>query len=496
MGEKSKSGRHLKGLTREQFEELLRISRLLNASAYEESLMEQALDWVIGVVNAERGLCAKFHPETDTFSVIAARNVEGESLDTLSGFSSGVMRQVVAQKKPLLFHDAQGDPRLSQFQSIQLHRITSIIGVPLLHNNALWGVLLVDSRANRKEFTEENLIFLNFFSNLVSLALDKIISFEALEDENRVLRRTLQAAQHIPEMVGSSPPMQALARLINKVAQTDATVLLLGESGTGKDLVAQAIHTVSPRKGKPYLAQFCGSIPENLLESELFGYKKGAFTGAGADKKGLLEIADGGTFFLDEIGDISMALQAKLLRILENKEFTRLGDTQSKRIDVRIIAATNKDLQRLVKDGSFREDLYYRLCVFPLALPPLRERREDIADLARYFIHQREQKKLSLHPDALKKLEGYEWPGNVRQLLNVIQRALILCEGDAILPEHIMLSDEQQSGRFGGTLVDFERMLLQKRLKEFNGNRTLTAQSLGVSVRWVQLKLKEIGGGT
>jgi Nif-specific regulatory protein len=483
---------HIKTLTRGQFEELLRISELFNATTYEGSLMEDALDWVIGVVNAERGLCVKYLPETADFSIVAARNVKGESLDTLSDFSAGVLHRVIEEKKPSLFHDAKGDPRISQFESIQNQRITSVIGVPVLRDNSVWGVILVDTRSNRREFTEDNLIFLQFFSNVVSLALDRITRFEALENENRVLRNTLQSTQQIPEIIGTSPPMQLLLKMIHRVAQSDATVLLLGESGTGKDLVARAIHSVSPRRDMPYMAQFCGSIPDTLLESELFGYKKGAFTGANSDKKGLLEIADGGTFFLDEIADISMALQTKLLRVLENREFTPLGDTRSRKVDVRVIAATNKDLQKLVKDGVFREDLYYRLFVFPLSLPPLRDRREDIFLLADHFIRHREKKNAVLHPAALKKLELYAWPGNVRQLLNVIQRALILCDGGTIGEEHVMFGEESTVAQFNGTLEDFEILLLQKRLKEFNGNRTLTAQSLGVSVRWVQLKLKEL----
>jgi Nif-specific regulatory protein len=494
MGTKQPTVQHIKTLTRAQFEELLRISELFNATTYEGSLMEDALDWVIGVVNAERGLCVKYLPETTAFSIVAARNVKGESLDTLTDFSTGVLHRIIEEKKPLLFHDAKGDPRLSQFDSIQIQRITSVIGVPILRDSAVWGVILVDTRSNRREFTEDNLIFLQFFSNVLSLALDRIIRFEALENENRLLRNTLQASQEIPELIGTSPPMQILLKMIHRVAQSDATVLLLGESGTGKDLVARAIHSVSPRRDKPYMAQFCGSIPDTLLESELFGYKKGAFTGASSDKKGLLEIAEGGTFFLDEIADISMALQTKLLRVLENREFTPLGDTQSRKVDARIIAATNKDIQQLVKDGAFREDLYYRLFVFPLTLPPLRERREDIPLLADHFIRHRENKNVALHPAALKKLEQYSWPGNVRQLLNVIQRALILCDGGTIREEHVMFGEEAGVGQFNGTLEDFEMMLLQKRLKEFNGNRTLTAQSLGVSVRWVQLKLKELGG--
>ncbi|MDP2038809.1 MAG: sigma-54 dependent transcriptional regulator, partial [Ignavibacteria bacterium] len=259
------------------------------------------------------------------------------------------------------------------------------------------------------------------------------------------------------------------------------------------EVTAKAIHQLSKRKDKPFLAQFCGSIPDNLLESELFGYKKGAFTGANADKQGLLEAADGGTFFLDEIADISPALQAKLLRVLENREIIRLGDVKVKKIDVRILAATNKDLQQLVKEGAFREDLFYRLNVFPIKMPPLRERREDIPILAHHLIQRIAKKQMAIESAAVKKLEGYFWPGNIRQLMNVIQRAIILCDADKIVTDNIILEDEKSLENFNGTLGEFEVLLLKKRLEQFNGNRTLTAKSLDVSVRWIQLKLKELG---
>ncbi|MBU2446714.1 MAG: sigma 54-interacting transcriptional regulator, partial [Bacteroidetes bacterium] len=378
--------------------------------------------------------------------------------------------------------------------SVQIHNIKSVLGVPILRDDNVWGVILADSRINRKEFTEENLIFLDFFSNLVSLALEKIADIEKLQDENLVLRNQLQSFQSIPTLIGNSSVMKNLVSLIHKVASTDAAVLLLGESGTGKELVALAIHNLSSRKDKPYLAQFCGSIPDTLLESELFGYKKGAFTGATSDKKGLFEVAEQGTFFLDEIADISSALQAKLLRVLQNKEIIRLGDTQTIKINVRIIAATNQDLKELVNEGNFREDLFYRLNVFPIIIPPLRERKGDISLLSNYFMKKFSNDSVKLLPEAIKKLENYYWPGNVRQLENVLQRALILCDSKKVTSEHIVIEEDQSLTNFKGTLEDFQILLLNKRLKQFEDNRTLTAKSLGVSVRWVQMKLKEMEG--
>ncbi len=480
-------------IDKEQFETLYQISQTLNSAVYQDSLISDTLDLIIKVINAERGLFLKYSEDTKNYIIIAARNVKQEDIKDLSAFSSGIIQKVIDRKEPCLYHDVQNDPNISQFKSIQIHNIKSILGVPIIRDNKVWGVILVDSQLQRKEFTDQNLLFLDFFSNMVSLSLDKITNIEKLSDENSILRNQLQFVKQIPELIGESQSMQRMISLIHKVAATDASVLLLGESGTGKELVARAIHNISARNHLPYLAQFCGSIPDTLLESELFGYKRGAFTGANTDKKGLFEVANKGTFFLDEIADISIALQAKLLRVLQNKEIIRLGDTNVIKVDVRIIAATNKDLHQLTKEEKFREDLFYRLNVFPIKIPPLRERRGDIPLLVDHFIKKYLGKKIYLDPDAMKMLESYTWPGNVRQLENVIQRALILCGDDKLLPEHVIIEDDGDKLTFNGTLKDFEKVILKKRLEEYNGNRTLVAKSLGVSVRWVQLKIKEIG---
>lgn len=482
----------LADLRKEQFSALYQISQLLNSAVYQDSLIADALDLVIKVINAERGLFVKYNDSDGQFSIIAARHFEHKNISNLSEFSSGILNQVITKKRPCLYHDVQGDPTVSQFDSVQIHRIKSVIGVPIILQDSLWGVILVDSQQNRKDFTEESLKFLEFFANLVSLALDRLDVMEALQDENQILRNQVEAAQQIPDMIGDSSAMRKAADLIHRVAKTDATVLLLGESGTGKDLAAKAIHKLSRRKDKPFLAQFCGSIPDTLLESELFGYKKGAFTGASTDKKGLFEVASGGTFFLDEIGDISMALQAKLLRVLQNQEIIRLGDTQPKKVNVRIITATNKDLKKLSNEDKFRQDLFYRLNVFPITMPPLGELKSDIARLSEHFIKKYCDREITILPSTLSKLEKYTWPGNVRQLENVLQRALILCDDGKLHPNHIILEEGDEIEKFDGTLKDFEKVMLMRRLKEYDGNRTRAAKSLGVSVRWVQLKLKEI----
>jgi Nif-specific regulatory protein len=483
---------YIKNLTKNQFEALLSISQLLNRDVYEDEIISDMLDWVLHVINAERVVFARYEKEKDDFILIAATNVNKEVVNSLSDFSGGILKQVTIRKQPVLFHDVQNDEGISQFESVLIKQIRSVIGVPLIKNDEVWGVILADSQSDRREFTDSNLIFLNFIANLVSLALDRVSKIRLLKEDNILLKHQIEEFVTVPDMIGSSKAIKDLSKLIHRLASSDATVLLLGESGTGKDLAANAIHKLSLRRQNPFLAQFCGSIPDSLLESELFGYKKGAFTGATSDKKGLLEASDNGTFFLDEIADISTALQAKLLRVLENKEIIRIGDTQVRKINIRIITATNKNLQQLVKDGIFREDLFYRLNVFPIRIPPLRERKEDIPLLARYFIEKLGGKEIKLGRFALLKLEKYHWPGNIRQLMNVIQRALILCDGDRIEEEHIIIEDDNSSLNSNGTLEDFIKQLLLKRLEEHNGNRTQAAESLGVSVRWVQLKLKEM----
>jgi Nif-specific regulatory protein len=484
---------HIKNLSKDEFESLYEFTQILNSATRQDLLIEDAIDIVINVINAERGLFVKYDETNNTFSIISARKISNETITDLHEFSSGILQKVISEKKPLLYHDVMGDPHLSQFESVQIQRIKSVIGVPIIRDTKVWGVIVADSQLDRREFTDENLLFLSFFSNLVSLALDRIIKLEELEKENQILTNRLQSYFEIPDMIGESPVMRNLSQILYKVALTDATVLITGESGTGKEIAAKAIHDLSKRKDKPFLAQFCGSIPDNLLESELFGYKKGAFTGANQDKQGLLEAADGGTFFLDEIADISIALQAKLLRVLENREIIRLGDVKVRKINVRIITATNKDLHALVKEGLFREDLFYRLNVFPIHIPPLRERRSDIPLLVHSFIKKFSERNMAIDPAAIKKLENYYWPGNIRQLINVIHRALILCDGDKLTADHIILEDSTVTESFKGTLREYEILLLKKRLEEFNSNRTLTAKSLDVSVRWIQLKLKELG---
>jgi len=291
--------------------------------------------------------------------------------------------------------------------------------------------------------------------------------------------------------------MRKIVQLAGNLAASDITVLITGESGTGKELLARYIHRASKRKNKPFVAVNCAAIPDTLLESELFGHEKGAFTGALDRKKGKLEIADGGTILLDEIGEMSILLQAKLLRVLQEREIDRVGGKEPVRVDVRVIATTNRDLAEECAEGRFREDLFYRLNVFPITVPPLRERPEDIAALTDFFIERFSgpagKDLTGCTPDAAELLKKMPWRGNVRELENVIQRAVFLCSGPAVDTGDLMLDEKMVEKAANGKLKDMEREMILKTLKEVNGNRSRAAKLLGVSVRTVRNKLNEYG---
>jgi DNA-binding NtrC family response regulator len=318
--------------------------------------------------------------------------------------------------------------------------------------------------------------------------------------ENVLLREELEASFGSDVIIGQSKSMKQIEDLARKVGPTDSTVLITGESGTGKELIARAIHYCSERKDKPFVTVDCGSLVESLFESELFGHVKGSFTGATATKYGRFELANGGTLFFDEIGNVSLSIQTKLLRVLQEREVTKVGSSQVIKVDVRIIAATNKDLQETVKAGTFREDLFYRLSVVPVTLPPLRERRGDIPLLANYFLAKYNKKRgksiKAISDQAIKALVEYDWPGNVRELENAIERAVVLTEDDMIKPSDLLYygltvqtpskSDASQAQR----LLDVEKEHIVKTLKMFNGHKGKTADSLGIDRKTLRLKLR------
>ncbi|MBE0428422.1 MAG: sigma-54-dependent Fis family transcriptional regulator [Thermoleophilia bacterium] len=323
----------------------------------------------------------------------------------------------------------------------------------------------------------------------LKLAVEKALKLSCLERQVDFLREELGRDYDTSGVIGESAQMQEVLATVRRVAATDATVMIYGESGTGKELIARAIHNGSPRARGPFVQLSCAALPETLLESELFGYEKGAFTGATGSKPGRFELADGGSLFLDEIGDISPAVQVKLLRVLETMTFERLGSNQTVSVDVRLIGATNRDLPRLISEGGFREDLYYRLNVIPVCMPPLRDRPGDIKLLAKHFLARHAPGK-DLSPEALRHLEDYRWPGNVRELINTIERAGILSPGPVIgpgdLPAEVRAGTSPAAGGFelppeGVTLEQVEKELIEQALARTGGNRTKAAGLLGIS---------------
>ena len=333
--------------------------------------------------------------------------------------------------------------------------------------------------------------------------IDKALAERALRRENENLREQLRDRYGLPGLIAQSPAMHGVFDLVERVAPTGATVLILGESGTGKEVIAKAVHHASPRAARPFVAVNCGAVPETLLESELFGFTRGAFTGAVASKLGLFEEADGGTLFLDEIAEMPAALQVKLLRTLQSGEIRRLGATQATTIDVRVIAATNRDLAPMIAEGSFREDLFYRLNVIQIVLPPLRERREDIPALAEHFMARSAAKldrDVRLSPEALERLLRYPWPGNVRELENAIERAVILARGESVAPEdlppHVAAAlhlGPSPTLPKQTTLADAERDHILQTLERFGRNHSAAAEALGIGRTTLWRKLKEYG---
>jgi two-component system response regulator HydG len=325
----------------------------------------------------------------------------------------------------------------------------------------------------------------------------------ALIAQNRALQQRLDDLLRQGHIIGVSPAFRRMMTLVDQVANSSATVLIQGESGTGKELVAGAIHERSARKKGPFVAVNCAALPETLLESELFGYERGAFTGAAGRKEGRFELADGGTLFLDEVADLSPITQPKILRVLQEGEFERVGGTRTLRVDVRIVAATNQDLATLVREKRFREDLYYRLDVITITAPALRERREDIAVLAQHFLRvyaaKNNRKLEGFSEEALRRLEGYSWPGNVRELENVVERAVVLARGATVeladLPESVAGATPLPEGvftiRVGTPLAEVEQRLLEQTLRLTKGNKTLTAKILGIDPKTVFRKLKQ-----
>ena len=422
----------------------------------------------------------------------------------------GVTGAVAESGAPAVVPKVSGEPRFLHRAADRAQRTeeTTFLCVPIVLDGATAGTLGIELVWHPDREPERWIKALRIAAGMISQALriQRLIDLERrkLVEENTQLRQELQERYEFTHLIGTSGPMRRVFEQIAQVVGTGATVLIRGESGTGKELIAHALHHHSPRAGKPFVRVNCAALPETLVESELFGYERGAFTGAQARRKGRFELADGGTLFLDEIGELSPSTQAKLLRVIQEREFERLGGTATIPVDVRLITATNKNLESALGDGSFREDLYYRLNVFAICVPPLRERKSDVLLLADHFLekyarlHGRSIKRIST--PAIDMLVSYHWPGNVRELENTIERAVLVADGDVIHGHH--LSPILQTAEASGTVVSgslaeaveaFESNLIQDALKTTRGNRARAARLLSSTERIINYKIRRYG---
>ncbi len=415
----------------------------------------------------------------------------------------GVAGWVLRENRPAVIPDVSKDDRFFKGLDLQENFVTrSMICLPLQVRKGLLGILYALNKMEG-EFTQKEARLLEILSGTIAISIENARLYGELkhyagflERENRMLKSDAQERFNLQGIIGSSPAMRKVFTLLDKVMETTTSVLIQGETGTGKELIARVIHYNSPLKDKPFVAENCGALNENLLESELFGHVKGAFTGAIADKKGLFELANGGTVFLDEVGDMSPAMQVKLLRVLQEGQLRPVGGSEQIKVDVRFIASTNQNIEEQVRKGNFREDLFYRISVFPITLPPLREKKEDIPLLADHFLKQFARKlkmpAAKLTPRALRLLSRYDWPGNVRELENEAERALTMAGrkseiGEKYLSEKIRPISEKNiaKNRNKGTLKEIteriERQIVLETLQNTRGNRSGAARLLGLT---------------
>jgi Nif-specific regulatory protein len=418
------------------FVTLFQISKIVNSILNLNELLERVMDLVLEAIRVERGLILLVNEDSGELEVKVARNISKATIEDATAISKTVLEDVIHGGKPLISVNALEDQRLRERRSIVDFGIAMVLCLPLTVKEKIIGAVYIDNSIATLPFDEQDVNFLMSFTNLFAIAIENSRLYEKLHQENIYLRQQVRGKYSYEKILGRGPRMMELFRRLDSVVTSSANVLITGESGTGKELIAQAIHYNGSRKDKRFVAIDCGAIPENLIESELFGFKKGAFTGAMVDKKGLFEEADGGTIFLDEITNTSRTLQAKLLRVIQEREIRRVGDSVDRRVDVRLIAATNRDLRQMVQSGEFREDLFYRLNVLNLNIPPLRERREDIPLLINHLIKELVQQNpgmpRTISRDATRMLMRYDFPGNVRELENLVESAYYMAQSNEI----------------------------------------------------------------
>ncbi|MBN2103035.1 sigma 54-interacting transcriptional regulator [bacterium] len=411
-------------------------------------LLTVAMDMAIEISGAERGWIILCNEANQDIRFQTARNLQKTDIENPEFETSRtIIDKVRAQGKPVCLQNALDDSAFKESKSIESLKVLSVICLPLIRDNRIFGVVYLDNRKITGVFKPDIFDFIQEFTNFVATAAFSALERQELQNQISDLEKELRGKYRFDHIIGQHPKILEILQMVSQVADTPATVLIQGESGTGKELIARALHHNSSRKEKPFIAVNCAALPEQLLESELFGHVKGAFTGAVKDRPGWFEKADCSTIFLDEINDMSSALQARLLRVLQTGDYSRVGSSEIQHCDVRVVAATSKDIQKMIKEGLFREELYYRLNVINLWLPPLRDRKSDIPLLVQHFLNLYKDKynkpDLKFSPQAEMLLMNYDFPGNIRELENMIQRTVILTKDPVIQPQHLPIVSAQ-----------------------------------------------------
>lgn len=488
-----------------RLETLIEINALINSN-YEDAknLLTRILESATRLTMGEASSILLVNPENNRlYFEIALGPRSSEIKKYTLNMGEGIAGWVAEHNTSLIVNDVDKDQRFfSGMDEKTSFNTSSILAVPMRIKDRCVGVIEIINRMDKKNFNQEDLLWLEIFANQAAIAFQNAKSYQKVQNEVAVLQDQLKKGQGFHTFIGKSRIIQEKLGIAAKVAQTNSSVLILGESGVGKELFAEQIHLQSSRKDQPFIRVNCAALPEHLLESELFGHVKGAFTDASSDRRGRFELAHGGTIFLDEIGEIPLSIQAKLLRVIQHKVFEKLGSSEPFHTDVRIVAATNRDIEAALEDGSFRQDLYYRLNVLPFYIPPLRERTEDIPELADFFLKRvsRETKKqiTDFSPDAMDALMTYPWPGNVRELENVVERAVVICDTSRIEPSHLILNNEGQDRDLylGKSLKDatnlFKKHFIQSILSEFSWKQVEAAKALGIQRTYLSKLIRDL----
>ena len=491
-----------------EYKTLYEISALLNSQQDIHALIRLAIDKVIECTKAQRGMLLIIDADGE-LEFECARNKNRTDIEKPdSEISKTIIRSALESGQTQVFKNALNDPNFDASASIRGLQLMSVACAPLKVDDRVFGVIYIDSRVVTALFNDDTKLLLDELSRLISLPIKNSLLLKSSLEKQQKLLNHIEELKGYDRLIGSSPAMVNLLSLIDKIADSNAAVLISGESGTGKELLARIIHQKSSRSGRELVTLNCSTIAESLMESELFGHEKGAFTGADKSKTGWFEAADNGTIFLDEIGELSASAQKKLLRLIQFGELAPVGAKTIKRVDVRVITAANRNLAEMVKSGDFREDLYYRINVIELRVPPLRERREDIPALAHYFVQKLAQENhkpvTALTARALDALVHYSFPGNIRELRNFIHYAVLLCRGNQIDAEDLPLPLKPESddcfpeeinfmAAKQKVIETFERAFLIKRLQESKGNITQAATHAGMYKSNFIDKLKQYG---